>query len=97
MKKPIRLKHLLNTAFTELGIDKEIKKWELVRDFKLIVGESIGQHTQAYRIADEVIYIKVDNPVWLSQLYLIKDEIIKKLNQYIGDDLVKDIKFSITS
>jgi len=81
----------------ELGISRELKKWQLVRDFQKLVGEPIGTHARAYRVADDVIYVQVDNSTWLSQLYLVKEQIVKKLNAGAGEELIRDLRFSLVS
>mgnify|MGYP001098695262 CR=1 FL=1 len=97
LKKPIRLKELIDSALAELGIGKELKRWQLVKDFGKIVGDHINTHAKAYKIADGELYVQVDSPSWMNQLYLIKDEIIKKLNNSVGEDLIKDIRFNLIS
>ena len=96
-RKPIRLGEALVPVLGELGISRELKKWQLVRDFQKLVGEPIGTHARAYRVADDVIYVQVDNSTWLSQLYLVKEQIVKKLNAGAGEELIRDLRFSLVS
>lgn len=94
-KKPARLKEALSQALQELGMADEITRWQLVKDFGKIAGEKIAQHAQAYKTGEGILYVLVDSPSWMNQLYLIKDEVVKKMNDAIGRNVVKDIRFSL--
>ncbi len=92
-KKPVRIKSALNRALVELGISDELPRWRLVKDFGKIVGDRIATHAEAFKTADGILYVRVDGPSWMNQLYLIKEDIIEKLNEAAGRNFVKDIKF----
>jgi predicted nucleic acid-binding Zn ribbon protein len=96
-RKPIKLAEALGLALGELGMSRELKKWQLVRDFPKLVGEPIGTHARAWRVAEDVVYVEVDNSTWLSQLHLIKDQIVKKLNAGAGEELIRDVRFTLRS
>jgi hypothetical protein len=40
---------------------------------------------------DDILEIRVDNPVWMQQLQLMKPKIIARLNAAIGEPLIRDL------
>ena len=38
------------------------------------------------------IFIKINNSIWANEIWFNKEEIIRKVNQKLGDDEIKEIK-----
>jgi predicted nucleic acid-binding Zn ribbon protein len=76
-----------------LGIQKKLQEYDAVIYWERVVGERIAQMTTATRILQGVLFVHVKTSTWRNELTLRKKEIIGKLNNVIGIDVVKDIKF----
>ncbi|MCK5076284.1 MAG: DUF721 domain-containing protein [Calditrichia bacterium] len=57
------------------------------------VGETISRQSKAVRIKDGILFVQVENASWKHELYMLKTNIIKKLNRYLEKNIVKDIRF----
>jgi len=79
----------------DVKIDEGIKNWQIIEQWSKIVGKKIAQHTRAVAVDANNLFVEVDNPLWKSQLFLMKDMIIRKLRKY--NVRLKDIKFSIVN
>lgn len=58
------------------------------------MGSQIGRYSYIHDICDGVITIGVINSAWMSQLFIYKRQIKEKINSYLGERYVKDIKFT---
>lgn len=76
-----------------MNIETRMKNWQIVEKWTEIVGKRIAQHAEATGVDTDNLFVEVDNPVWQSQLFLMKDTIIKKLKKYNVN--IKDIKFRL--
>lgn len=76
-----------------LNINERMKNWQIVEKWTEIVGKKIAQHARATAVDSKNLFVEVDNPVWQSQLFLMKDKIIKKIRTY--NVSIRDIKFRI--
>ena len=76
-----------------LGIKKKIDEYQAVVQWAKIVGDHIAKFSEATRIKQGVLFVRVNVSTWRNELQLRKPEIIRKLNNALGDELVKDIKF----
>lgn len=76
-----------------MNIETRMKNWQVVEKWAEIVGKRIAQHTKAISVDTSNLFIEVDNPVWQSQLFLMKNTIIAKLKKYCVN--IKDIKFKV--
>jgi|YNPMSStandDraft_1061717.scaffolds.fasta_scaffold52810_2 predicted nucleic acid-binding Zn ribbon protein len=61
------------------------------------VGENISNHTKPLFIKNKRLYISVDSPIWSTQLNFLKNEIIEKLNNFLGENIVEEIFFVLGS
>lgn len=73
-----------------------INDMESIRVFSLwprIVGEKMADHCQPVRITGGILYVEVDDPVWLTQLRYMKIDIQEKIEEKLKKDILKDIRF----
>ena len=76
-----------------MDIDTRMKNWVAVEKWEEIVGKRIAQHTKAFAVDTDRLYVEVDNPVWLSHLFLMKKTILNKIKRL--DVHIKDILFRV--
>ena len=93
MKFPQRINKIMPRVLKEMHIEKKVHNWIIIDKWTEIVGKRIAQHAQAVGVDAENLYVEVDNPMWQSQLFIMKSMIINKCRKY--DIELKDIKFSI--
>jgi predicted nucleic acid-binding Zn ribbon protein len=59
------------------------------------VGDVIAKNTKPEAFKGKLLLVHVNSPPWMHQLQFLKKDIIKKVNQALGKELVQDIKFKI--
>lgn len=73
-----------------------INDLESIRLFAMwdrIAGEKMASHCQPVRITRGILYVEVDDPLWLTQLRYMKLDIQTKIQEVLQKDSVKDIRF----
>ena len=94
MKQSIKpLGSMLEDLIGSLGIKKKLSEYEAVTQWNAIVGEHIAEVTLPMRITQGVLVVRVRTSTWRNELNMRKQEIIGKVNNTIGADTVKDIRF----
>ena len=78
---------------SELGA--KLKKFSLFNHWPEIVGSDISRKTVPQKIFKETLYIKVENATWASELGMLKPQLIEKINRFIGEETIKDLKFKV--
>lgn len=76
-----------------LGIGKKVREYEAVLQWETIVGEKIARVSTATRIQQGILMVKVKTAPWRNELTLLKPDIIRKVNQALKEEVVKDIRF----
>jgi hypothetical protein len=97
-KYKIRLHHIseiLLSVLKKRGMASKIEENALLRLWPKAVGPQIILHTKADAVRNGVFFVKTISSVWVQQLHFMKEEILQKLNQLAGKNVVKDIRFSV--
>ncbi len=72
---------------------KDLEEIKIFSSWDGIVGEKMAGHARPTNINNRVLYVEVDDPLWLSQLKYMKLDIVDKINTTIKEGLFKDIRF----
>lgn len=82
-------------------IDDAIKKSRKLKEgliqgnWSSIIGEDLSKKSYVSALKDQVLFVHVENSVWLQQFSFMKQDIIKKVNAYLNLEYVKDVQFRI--
>ncbi len=66
---------------------------EIWTHWREIVGDDIAEHCTPQKLNGGKLYLKVDNPVWVQQLDLMKEEVRCKINEKIASEKVDRLLF----
>lgn len=78
-----------------LPVKERVKEYGLWKVWDKLAGEAVSRHCQPDRLKDGILFLKVDSPVWMQQLQFMKSLILEKVNEYMKDNAVKDVRFQI--
>ncbi|MDA8154841.1 MAG: DUF721 domain-containing protein [Actinomycetota bacterium] len=74
----------------ELGIEEGARLNLIKQKWDALAGERLAQNLHPWKLADGVLTLRADSPLWLEQANFFKQEIIGRLKD-LG---VKDIRFT---
>jgi predicted nucleic acid-binding Zn ribbon protein len=80
-------------VLASLHVETKMKNMQIIEKWPDIVGAKIAQHTRATAADADNLFVEVDNPVWQSQLFLMKNEILQRIKKY--GVTIRDIKLCI--
>jgi len=90
---PKRIGDLIPALLEKLGLAKGIHDRLVIERWPEIVGPKIAEVTVAERIREGKLWVSVSHPAWRNELSFIRQELIVKINQAMGEEIVKDIIF----
>jgi len=90
-----KLGNILQDILKKHNINIDSEEQRLLEIWNKAVGTQISVHTRPEKLKRNTLFVNVSSSVWMQQLHILKSEIIKKINQYLGKELVKNIHFSI--
>ena len=89
----VSIKKALENVLTEYNITVDIDAYKIFYMWEDIVGNKTACHTKPIRINKKILYVEVDDPLWLSQLRYMKLDILGKIDRTIKEGALKDLKF----
>ncbi len=93
--RPDRVGNLLAEVLRKLGLDKELERQGALARWDGIVGERISAVTSAVAVSKGVLFVEVSSSAWLSELNLMRRDILERLNAGAGEGRVERIVFSL--
>jgi len=95
MKKPQSIRSILEKTLKNLEIDVPLKTYSILGAWNEIVGESVGGQAQPRSIRNRILFIDVSHPTWMQQLQFLKPTLLEKVNTFLGEPLIQDIRFKL--
>ena len=80
-------------TIASLGLMKKYHAQCAILFWRTIVGDEIASHSRAQRLERGILTVTVSNSVWTHHLFLLKQDLIGKINTYIGQNVITDIRF----
>ncbi len=95
MQKPQPIRSILEQTIKSLEIDVPLKTYSVLGAWHEIVGESVAAHSQPHSIRNRILFIDVSHPTWMQQLQFLKPTLLEKVNAFLGESLIQDIRFKL--
>ena len=89
----IKLKTALESTLKETGSQEMVIQGKAITLWSKAAGKEINKVTEATDLQKGVMFIKTENSSWRNELMFQKEEIIKKINTLLNNNIIKDIKF----
>ncbi|HAA82100.1 MAG: hypothetical protein JG779_161 [Thermotoga sp.] len=89
----ILFRQLLDELSTRQPLFFELKIKMLLSEWDKIVGPVIARHTKVEKVENGTVYVVCDDSLWMTELSMQKDRLLKILNERSGRELFKDIRF----
>ena len=90
-----QVSQMITGTLDDLGIGKKYRSHYVIMYWKKIVGSEIADHSCAVDITKGIMTVHASNSVWMHHLFLLKRDIIHKINTFLGEELINDIRFRI--
>ena len=74
------------------NLRESLKNYNIVDEFEIIFPE-LKLIAKAVKVEKQILFLKVENSVWKSELNLRKNLIAEKINKHINGQVIKTIKF----
>ncbi|HVN22978.1 MAG TPA: DUF721 domain-containing protein [Syntrophorhabdales bacterium] len=87
------LRQVLESVLKERKLASDINAYKIFPMWAEIAGPTMANHCRPSRLRDDILYIEVDDPVWLAQLRYMKQDILRKIDRRIKPGVFRDLKF----
>jgi len=92
-KGPEKVGDLLEGYLDKSGLREKVLRAEVVDEWEARVGEAIARVTRARAARGATLVVEVRSSAWLMELNLLKEEILRRLNEGRQEALMENIVF----
>ena len=94
--EPTSAARAIASALRFAGISDEIRGQRVLTEWAELVGAKIAQRTRPDGVTDRVLWVEVATSAWLHELNLLKPQLLKGLNERLGEPrLFDEIRFKL--
>jgi len=76
-----------------LPMGKRLQEYRVWGVWEEAVGEIVARHARPSKIQKGLLFVSVSDSVWMQELQFLKEMIKEKINERLGEPVVKDIFF----
>jgi hypothetical protein len=87
----IKLGDAISQIFKEEKLDEKYSIFAIRNGWESIVGKTVAKHTTQINYAAGVLFVSIDSPVVRNETAYVKEEIMQKVNQFVGKRLIKEL------
>ena len=88
-----QVKDLILKALHEQGLQTPLLQKRLVEAWPTVAGPMIARYTLNTYIYNQTLHVRLSNPALRADLSMMREELTKKLNDYVGEQIITDIRF----
>ncbi len=83
----------LPQAIRGMGLERQVRARAVVAKWRSVVGDVLARVSEASFLRSGILWVTVSDSVWQHELNMRKELIITRLNESLGAELVRDIRF----
>ena len=87
------IKELVLQALREQGLETPLQQKRLVELWPQVAGPVVARYTMNTYIYNQTLYVRLSNPSLRSDLSMMRQELVTKLNDAVGEQVITDIHF----
>lgn len=84
---------ILRRFLREEGIESPLNEHRLIQAWQTVLGRSISNYTDQLFIRNQTLYVHLTSPALRQDLQMMRQQIIKKLNDAVGAQVIVNIIF----
>jgi len=87
------LSEVLRDYVKGTSIEKKLKEVDIVQSWEELLGKTIAHYTKNISLKNRILFLEINSSVVKNELFMMREEIRRKLNEKAGEELVDKIIF----
>lgn len=75
------------------GLETPLLQRRLIDVWPVVAGVAIAQYTTSLNIFNQTLYVHLSVPALRADLSMRRQELVRRLNEYVGSQVIADIRF----
>ncbi len=94
-RKLLPIRSVLENTLKSLEINVPLKSYSILGAWNEIAGTMVAANSQPRSIRNHILFIDVTHSTWMQQLQFLKPTLLEKVNAFLGEPLIQDIRFKV--
>ena len=87
------VKDVILQVLREQGLETPLNQKRLIDAWPEVVGPVIAGYTLNSYIYNQTLFVRLSNPALRSDLSMMREELVRKLNAAVGEQVITDVRF----
>lgn len=83
---------VLQQLLREEGLETPLQQKRLIDSWETVTGSIVARYTTEKFIQNQTLYVKIVNPALRQDLAMMRQQLVKRLNEQVGSFIISDIK-----
>ena len=88
------LSEILGASLRDMGIEKPLMECRVVELWPEVMGATVARLTRSVEVNNGVLHVKLSSAALRSQLFDCRFELVKKINDAIGAEVIQDVRLN---
>ena len=84
---------VLKSYVRENNLERKLNELDLIKSWESVMGKTVSRYTGNLYIQNSTLFVETTSPVVRNELLMMKEEIRVRLNELVGEELIKAIIF----
>ncbi len=87
------LSSVLKNYVRENNLERKMNELDLIKSWEMVMGKTVSRYTKNLYIQNSTLFVETTSPIVRNELLMMKEEIRVRLNEVVGEELIKTIIF----
>ena len=84
---------ILQMVLREQGLETPLLQKRLIDQWETVTGNVVAKYTEEIFIKNQTLLVKITNPALRQDLTMMRQQLVKRLNESVGAFVIVDVKF----
>lgn len=84
---------VLKNYVRENNLERKLNELDLIKSWESVMGKTVARYTGNLYIQNNTLFVETNSPIVRNELLMMKEEIRVRLNEVVGEELIKSIIF----
>lgn len=82
----------MRVIMRENGLETPLMQRRLLEAWESVAGEVVAKYTTEKYIKNQTLFVHLENPALRSEVSMMKEELVRKLNNAVGGQMIREIR-----
>ncbi|HZL08821.1 MAG TPA: DUF721 domain-containing protein [Prolixibacteraceae bacterium] len=87
------ISNVLKSYVRENNLERKLNELDLIKSWESVMGKMVARYTSNLYIQNSTLFVETTSPIVRNELLMMKEDIRVRLNEIVGEEMIKTIIF----